>query len=122
MARVNVTIAGKTFRMACDDGQEQHLEGLAAELDAAISRLRASFGEIGDQRLTVMAAITFADSLSETRRRVENLEAEMESLRAETGAARLAAERAEGQAADAVAAVADRIGAIATRLGSGLDR
>ncbi|MBN8999629.1 MAG: cell division protein ZapA, partial [Rhizobiales bacterium] len=58
MAQVNVTINGKIYRMACDDGQEAHLESLAERLNETIDRLRGSFGEIGDQRLTVMAAIT----------------------------------------------------------------
>ena len=55
MPQVNVTINGKVYRMACDDGQEAHLEGLAERLNVTIDRLRQSFGEIGDQRLTVMA-------------------------------------------------------------------
>ena len=30
MPQVTVTIAGKTYRMACGEGEERHLEGLAA--------------------------------------------------------------------------------------------
>ena len=62
MAQVSVTINGRQFRMTCEDGQEEHLEKLARELDARIGGLRAKFGEIGDTRLTVMAAITVVDS------------------------------------------------------------
>jgi len=81
MAQVTVTIAGKTYRMACDDGQEEHLFGLAHRLDSTINEIRTVFGEIGDQRLTVMSAITVLDQLAETERRLRGLEAEVRSLR-----------------------------------------
>src|SRR5262249_62070435 len=57
MPQVSVTINGRQFRMACEDGEEEHLTHLAQELDARIVQLRARFGEIGDTRLTVMAAL-----------------------------------------------------------------
>lgn len=81
MAQVTVTIAGKTYRMACDDGQEEHLFGLASRLDSILNEIRGVFGEIGDQRLTVMSAITVLDQLSETERKLKGLEAEVSSLR-----------------------------------------
>ncbi len=71
MSQVSVTINGRQFRMACEDGQEEHLMKLARELDARIGGLRAKFGEIGDTRLTVMAAITVADELAEAGTRVK---------------------------------------------------
>jgi cell division protein ZapA len=66
--------------MACEDGQEGHLMNLARELDNRINNLRAKFGEIGDTRLTVMAAITVADELSEAGQRIKRLEEELEAL------------------------------------------
>ena len=83
MAQVSVRIAGRVYRMACADGEEEHLTGLAARLDARIDELRDSFGEIGDGRITVMAALTIADQLGETERRVAALEAENDRLRGE---------------------------------------
>ena len=76
MGQVNVTISGKIYRMACDDGQEEHLESLGEQLSDTIELLRSQFGEIGDQRLTVMAAITLADRYSESEHRITALEAE----------------------------------------------
>jgi cell division protein ZapA len=81
MAQVNVTINGRTYRMACDDGQEEHLLGLAKGFSDTIERLRAEFGEIGDMRLTVMAGIMAADEAHELRRRVSRLEAELAELK-----------------------------------------
>ena len=74
MPQVTVTIAGKTYRMACGEGEERHLEGLAASFDARIGDMRKAFGEIGDMRLHVMASLTLADELLEARRRIADLE------------------------------------------------
>jgi cell division protein ZapA len=81
MGQVNVTINGRVYRMACEDGQEKHLHDLAARLDRTISGLKDGFGEIGDQRLTVMAAIMSMDELIEAERRIAGLEAEIRALR-----------------------------------------
>ncbi len=83
MAQVNVKIAGRVYRMACADGEEEHLTGLAARLDVKIDELRGSFGEIGDTRITVMAALTIADQLTEAERRIGALELENDRLRGE---------------------------------------
>ncbi len=77
MTQVSVTINGRQFRMACEDGQEPHLVDLARHLDARIADLRSKFGEIGDTRLTVMAALTLADELGELDARVKRLEEEL---------------------------------------------
>jgi cell division protein ZapA len=80
MSQVSVTINARQFRMACEDGQEGHLMNLARELDNRINGLRTKFGEIGDTRLTVMAAITVADELSEAGQRIKRLEEELAAL------------------------------------------
>ncbi|MBB3999293.1 cell division protein ZapA [Aureimonas pseudogalii] len=77
MPQIVVTIDGKTYRMACAEGEEAHLEGLAAEVDGRVTELRGSFGEIGDLRLTVMAAIMATDELDEARGRIAALERQL---------------------------------------------
>ncbi|HWL05770.1 MAG TPA: cell division protein ZapA [Xanthobacteraceae bacterium] len=81
MAPVNVTINGRQFRMACADGEEEHLIDLAADLDKRVENLRGQFGEVGDTRLTIMAALTVSDELVEARRRARALEEELLALR-----------------------------------------
>ncbi|MFO1098061.1 MAG: cell division protein ZapA [Xanthobacteraceae bacterium] len=84
MPHVSVTINGRQYRMACDEGQEHHLARLAHELDQRIARLRTSFGEIGDMRLTVMAALMISDELAEAMQRMRRFEenlAEMQQAR-----------------------------------------
>jgi cell division protein ZapA len=78
---VNVTINGRQVRMACEDGQEQHLETLARDFDARIGEMRAKFGEVGDSRLTIMAALTIADELTEVHREMRLLKAELSALK-----------------------------------------
>src|SRR5207237_7748736 len=80
MSHVNVTIHGRQYRMACEDGQEDHLTRLAKDLDQRIEQLKASFGAIGDMRLIVMAALTLGDELSEAARRIRRLEEELTAL------------------------------------------
>ncbi|MGF6157045.1 cell division protein ZapA [Ensifer sp. KUDG1] len=80
MAQVTVSIDGKAYRMACEEGQEDHLIELATNFDQYVGHLKAQFGEIGDLRLTVMAGIMVMDELSEVNRRLKNLEAEVGNL------------------------------------------
>jgi cell division protein ZapA len=80
MTQVNVTINGRQFRMACEDGEEEHLARLAEDLDARISRLRLRFGEIGDTRLTVMAALSLSDELAEAKERLKRIEPELAAM------------------------------------------
>lgn len=116
MTHVNVTIAGRSYRMACDDGQEEHLIGLGQVLDMKIEELRGSFGEIGDMRLAVMAGIMVADDLSETKRRVKTLEREMEGLRDARSAIQSRAEETEARVARAVMEAAQRIERVVDQL------
>jgi cell division protein ZapA len=81
MAQVTVTIDGKAYRMACEEGQEDHLTDLATRFDRYVTHLKDQFGEIGDLRVTVMAGIMITDEVAELTRRVTGLESELETLR-----------------------------------------
>jgi cell division protein ZapA len=80
MTHVIVTIHGKQYRMACEDGQEDHLMRLARDLDSRVEQLKTSFGAIGDMRLIVMAALTIGDELVEAIKRIRRLEEELTAL------------------------------------------
>lgn len=116
MPQVNVTIAGKTYRMACGEGEEAHLESLARDFDAKVAEMREAFGEIGDLRLHVMASLTLCDELAEARARARQLEDGLaeERARAESGTESLTA--AERRVADAVTRAADRLERLARGL------
>ena len=122
MAHVQVTIAGRSYRMACGEGEEKHLEALAAAFDARISEMRGAFGEIGDMRLHVMAAIMTADELAETRRRVEALEGEVAAMRALASAGVERSERTERQVAQVLNRASERATSRGWSGGSGSSR
>jgi cell division protein ZapA len=125
MSQVNVTINGRQFRMACEDGQEGHVADLARDLDARIEGLRAKFGEIGDTRLTVMAALTVADELAEMGLRIKRLEQELAVLQDARVAAADRNKTAQAAVAAALAAAAERVENVTRKLnrniGSALD-
>ena len=116
MAHVTVTIAGRAYRMACGEGEEAHLEGLAALVDTKIGEIRSAFGEIGDQRITVMTALTFADELAETKRRIARLESEVAAVRASGQDDAAARARMAGQMSEALEDAASRIEQVAQAL------
>ena len=76
MSHINVTINGRQYRMACEEGQEVRLLKLAESLETRIQSLRGKFGEIGDARLTVMAALTVCDELVDAGNRIRSMEQE----------------------------------------------
>lgn len=80
MPEVNVEIDGKKYRMACEDGQEQHLMQLAERFNRTVLGLKSSFGEIGDNRLVVMAGIAVLDELAEAEDRIGALKQDIEDL------------------------------------------
>jgi cell division protein ZapA len=74
---VNVEINGRKYRMACEEGQQQHLIGLAERFNTHVEGLKGAVGEIGDNRLTVMAGIAVVDELAEAEKRIKALETEV---------------------------------------------
>jgi cell division protein ZapA len=122
MSQVNVTISGKLYRMACDDGQEEHLGRLAERLDQTIERLRGEFGEVGDQRLTVMAAITMADQNSEAERRLAQLESKVAGMEEARAAVVERQQTSEMALVRSIEAMAERVEALAVQLADGAHR
>jgi cell division protein ZapA len=117
MPSVNVTINGKSYRLACDEGQEAHLLALADEINGHIEGFKGSFGEIGDGRLTVMAALMVADQLSEMRRRMAEMEVLLAAERAANAEAARRFEGAQDQLAEALTAAAERVERLTASLG-----
>jgi cell division protein ZapA len=109
MNHINVTINGRQYRMACEEGQEARLMRLAESLQTKVEELRGKFGEIGDQRLTVMAALTACDELLDANARLEKLEQELASLRDVRVAAGDRARATQVAVANALNAAAERI-------------
>jgi cell division protein ZapA len=120
MSQVSVTINGRQFRMGCEDGQEDHLTDLARALDARIADLRTKFGEIGDSRLTVMAALTISDELSEMGERIKKLEQDLAAAQDAQSAAANRDETVQAAVAAALASAAERIESVTKKLNHGV--
>jgi cell division protein ZapA len=109
MNHINVTINGRQYRMACEEGQEARLLQLAEDFETRIGSLRGKFGEIGDARLTVMAALTVCDELLDAGQRIRSLEDELSASRDGRVAASDRARATQIAVAHALNSAADRI-------------
>jgi cell division protein ZapA len=109
MSHINVTINGRQYRMACEEGQEVRLLKLAENLETRIESLRGKFGEIGDARLTVMAALTACDELVDAGNRIRAMEQELNELRDFRNAAVERARMTQTAVVNALNAAAERI-------------
>ena len=78
--------------------------------------MRGTFGEIGDMRLHVMAAITMADELHEAKQRIAALEAEVAALNSVNAARDERLERIEMRLAEGIQKAAERIERLARSL------
>ncbi len=114
MAQAVVTIAGRTYRMNCGEGEEAHIEDLARLVNSKIESLRAAFGEIGDQRIVVMAALTVADEFFAARKKLADQEAEILQARKTAQLAKLRQLEWAEEAAAAMIEAAEQVEA-ATR-------
>ena len=65
MAQVTVRINGYAYTVGCQDGEEQHLEAMAGEVERRIESVKAVAGSSGESRMLVMASLLMADDLHE---------------------------------------------------------
>lgn len=117
MSQVTVTLNARQYRIACDDGQEDHLRRLCADLDRRIGELRANAPlEIGNDRLIIMAALTVGDELAEAGGRIAKLEQELATLRNARAAASDRSQSAQNAIVEALTTAAARIEALSKEL------
>ncbi|WP_442755118.1 cell division protein ZapA [Methylocystis sp. JAN1] len=109
MAAVVVAIAGRTYRLSCDDGEEPRLEQLARYVESKILSMKDGFKDIGEQRIVVMAALAIADEATDARGKAQAMEMDLAALRAELDSVRKAAAALEARAAAAIEDAARRI-------------
>ena len=71
MPLVNVMVNSRAYTIACDEGEQEHLKELAAHVDSKVNELLGSVGQVGDQKLLLMAAVLITDELFETRGKLD---------------------------------------------------
>lgn len=117
MGQVRVTVNGRNYDIACDDGEEEHLKSLARFIDKRVADLSRSLGGMaGDAKLLLMTSLLIADELSTALSRIEELQGEQQTLRELQSAATERAQNAETMAASVIEAAARRIEDIAAKL------
>jgi cell division protein ZapA len=121
MPSIEVTINGRKYRMACEEGEEDRLRGLAQEFDARIAKIKKEFGEIGETRLTVMAALVLADELSEAERRLREQASAFESAKDVEAASAGRAQVTQAAIVAALDAASERIEQVTRGLNQGLN-
>lgn len=105
MSDVTVTINRRAYKVACEDGQEDHLRSLGRLVEERVGELVESMGQIGDQQLLVMASLLFADDAKGTRDALKEAQDKADALSA--------GKKAEDGAAGAIEDLAARIEALA---------
>lgn len=110
MAQVSIRINGRSYDIACDDGQEERIHALAGYVDERVKEISDAVGQIGEQRLLVMTSLLIADELSMAREKLDSRPAVV----AEAGS--LSAAESDALA-DNIEGMAERVEALADRLG-----
>jgi cell division protein ZapA len=80
MANVNIRFNGKEFLLSCDDGQEEHLEELAEHFNTKFLNLKSELGNIGENKLLLIASIKVMDEYFETKKKIEEKKEELNDL------------------------------------------
>ena len=81
MGQVSVTLNGRTYRLECGEGEEAHLIALSEYLVAHMESMKHKFGQVGDDRLILMASLMVTDELWEARRQLQELKGNMAEMR-----------------------------------------
>ncbi len=116
MGQVTISLNGKNYRLECDDGEETHLSALADQFSRQIDDLKERVGQVGDDRLLVMAGLVLADELHASRRQLEELDSKLAAISEDRASADQLTESAQAELASQIEAAAERIQALTDRL------
>jgi cell division protein ZapA len=67
MAQIAVTINGRSYPVACNDGEEQRIAELSRYVDSKVKTFARDLGQIGESRLLLLAALVLADELADAQ-------------------------------------------------------
>jgi cell division protein ZapA len=117
MGQVSVTLNGRTYRLECGEGEETHLIALAEYLGTHVETMKRKFGQVGDDRLILMASLLVTDELWELRRQMQELKTAMAEVRRDRSVADESAKSLQSDVAARVGAVAERLEMLNERFG-----
>jgi len=116
MGQVSVTLNGRTYKLECGQGEEAHLIALAEYLGSHVDTMKIKFGQVGDDRLILMASLMVTDELWEARRQLQELKGAMAELRRDRSAADETTSSMRADLADTIGAAADRLETLHQRI------
>ncbi len=116
MAEVNIEINGRKYRMACEDGQESQLVQLGERFNKFVDNFKEEFGEIGDNRLIIMAGIAVVDALVEAEEKMEKLQAELDFLSSQNEKLNISCLELEKKFTDNMTEIAQKIEIAASKI------
>jgi cell division protein ZapA len=119
MGQVSVTLNGRTYRLECGEGEESHLIALSEYLGSHVDSMKHKFGQVGDDRLILMASLMVTDELWEVRRQLQELKGSLAELRRDRSAADDTAKTMRTDLAQTISAAADRLEMLNQRFASG---
>ncbi len=119
VSQVVVKVNDRPYTMQCDPGEEEHLADLAQLIDTEVSKLKRSFGQVGDTRLLLMAGLVVADKLAGALNRIEDLESAQSNAASDQSAEVERLRGVEDAMANRIEAAAERLEAMARELSSG---
>ena len=67
MAMVNLMIAGRSYQVACKDGEEETLRAAGRLVDAKVREAVAGLGTLSEARQFLFASLMLADTLVDNR-------------------------------------------------------
>lgn len=120
MGQVSVTLNGRTYRLECGEGEENHLIALAEYLGSHVDTMKRKFGQVGDDRLILMASLLVTDELWELRRQMQELKSALAEARRDRSVSDESAKSVQVDLAERVSSVADRLEMLNQRFGSEL--
>lgn len=82
MPELEITIGGREFRVACQDGEEHFLRAAAQMLDAEAQPLVAQMGRMPEARMLLMAGLMLADRTAAVEDEIRRLKARLAELEA----------------------------------------
>ncbi len=91
MPEVTITIGGRDFDVACQEGEEHFLRAAAQMLDSEAQTLLSQIGRMPESRMLLMAGLLLADKAAGSEDRVRAMEKKVGALQAELEEAREAA-------------------------------
>ena len=119
MGQVSVTLNGRTYRLECGEGEESHLIALSEYLGSHVDSMKHKFGQVGDDRLILMASLMVTDELWEARRQLQEMKVSLVELRRDRSAADDTAKMVRADLAETISAAADRLEMLNQRFANG---